>query len=92
MVGVGLIFLSCCLFVHLGLGQAICKALKIKFVLFKCVKCLTFWSILAYTLFLTSYRWELCLAMSFVLSYSALWIDLCLAKLSKVYEKLYEQV
>lgn len=92
MSGVGLIFLSCCLFIHLGLGQAICKVLKMKFVLFKCVKCCTFWCILAYTLFFTDYRWELCLAISFLSSYLALWFDLALAKLSKVYEKLYEQI
>lgn len=90
MMGIGLIFLSCCLFIHLGLGQAINKTLKIRFVLFKCVKCLTWWSILAYTLLLTNYRLEICLALSFSLSYMSLWVDLALAKIAKLYEKLYE--
>ena len=91
MCGVGLIFISCCLFVHLGLGKAICKELKVKVKIINCPKCLTFWSILAYTAFSTDYKWELCLATSFILSYAALWMNLALAKIAKLYEKLYEQ-
>lgn len=91
MVGVGLIFLSCVLFIHLGLGKAICDTFEIDFVLFRCVKCLSFWTILAYTLLFTQYRWESCLALSFLLSYAALWADLALMKIAKVYEGFYEE-
>ena len=89
MRGVGLIFLSCCLFIHLGLGKAICKTLRIRFVLFKCVKCLTFWSMITYTLLFTPFQWELCLAISFIASYLSLWVELALNKLARVYEKHY---
>lgn len=89
MSGVGLIFLSCCLFIHLGLGKAICKTLRIRFVLFKCSKCLTFWSMIAYTLLFTSFSWESCLAISFTASYLSLWMELGLNKLANVYEKHY---
>ena len=89
-MGVGLIFVSCCLFIHLGLGEAICKTLKTNFILLKCVKCLSFWSILAYSLLLTNWRWELCFACSFSLAYLALWVDLALKKIAEVYEKLYD--
>lgn len=89
MQGVGLIFVSCCLFIHLGLGKAICKTLKIRFVLFTCVKCLTFWSILIYTLLFTALRWEACIAISFISAYLALWVELALNKLADVYEEYY---
>lgn len=89
MEGVGLIFISCCLFIHLGLGKAICRTLRIRLVLFKCVKCLTFWSVLAYTLAFTAYRWESCLAISFISAYLSLWVELALNKLAKVYEEHY---
>lgn len=91
MMGVGLIFVSCCLFIHLGLGEAICKTLKIDFILFKCVKCLSFWAILAYTFLFTQYCWELCLALSFMMAYVALWVDLALMKIAEVYEKFYKE-
>ena len=90
MMGVGLIFVSCCLFIHLGLGEAICKTLKIDFILFKCVKCLSFWAVLAYTLLFTEFCWELCLALSFIMAYVALWVDLALMKIAEAYEKFYK--
>ena len=91
MAGVGLIFVSCILFIHLGLGEAICETLKIRFALLKCVKCLSFWAVLAYSLVFTSYSWESCIALSFSLSYLSLWIDLCLAKIARAYEELYDK-
>ena len=89
MMGVGLIFVSCCLFVHLGLGKAICKTLKIRFAFLKCVKCLTFWSTIAYTLLFTHFRWESCLAISFTASYLSLWVEMALNRLARMYEKYY---
>lgn len=50
---------------------------------------MTFWSILAYTLFATDYEWELCIVCSFVASYLSLWADLAFKKIAEVYEKLY---
>lgn len=89
MMGVGLIFLSCVLFVHLGLGATICRIIRLDIYLLKCPRCMTFWSILAYTLFATDYGWEVCISSSFVASYLSLWADLVFKKIAEVYEKLY---
>ena len=91
MEGVGLMFVSCCLFVHLGLGKAICRFLRVKLVLLRCVKCFTFWVMLAYTLAFTDLRWESCLALSFMLAYLALWVDLALNKIAKLYEEYNQE-
>lgn len=90
-MGVGLIFLSCVLFVHLGLGETICRIIRLDLYILKCPRCICFWSVLVYTLFATYLCWEACLAIAFVSSYLALWVDLALTKIAKVYEKLYDK-
>ena len=87
MWGIGCIFISCVLFIHLGLGEAIERTLRVRFVLLRCVKCLTFWSMLAYSL-IHSLPLETALCLSFVSAYAALWADIPLAKLATLYEKL----
>lgn len=89
---VGLILICCVLFVHLGLGDAVSKAIRRNLSLFHCVKCTTFWSILAYTLFFTNLNPVVCTTLAFVCSYIALWIDLFLSKIAKWYEKWYKSV
>lgn len=87
MWGIGCIFISCVLFIHLGLGEAIERTLRVRFVLLRCVKCLTFWSMLVYSL-VHSLPLEYALCLSFVSAYAALWADIPLAKLAALYEKL----
>ena len=87
MWGIGCVFVSCVLFIHLGLGEAIERTLRVRFVLLRCVKCLTFWSMLAYSL-IHSLPLESALCLSFVSAYAALWADIPLAKLANLYEKL----
>ena len=87
MWGIGCVFVSCVLFIHLGLGEAIERTLRIRFVLLRCVKCLTFWSMLVYSLIHSS-PLENALCLSFVSAYAALWADIPLAKLANLYEKL----
>lgn len=87
MWGIGCIFISCVFFIHLGLGEAVECTLKVRFVLLRCVKCLTFWSMLAYSL-IHSLSLEYALCLSFVSAYAALWAEIPLAKLANFYEKL----
>lgn len=92
MWGVVSIWLSACLFVHLGLGRAIGRVLRVRLILFRCSKCLSFWSVLAYSLLFTNLPAEGCLLVSFVLAYAALWLDLLLAVIAELYEKLYKDL
>lgn len=91
MWGIGCIFISCVLFIHLGLGEAIENTLRVRFVLFRCVKCLTFWCVLAYSL-VHSLPVEVSLCAAFVCAYVALWMDIPLAKLAIIYEKLNQNM
>lgn len=91
MFGIVCTFISSVLFIHLGLGDAISRVTRIKFVLFRCVKCLTFWSVLGYSLFIElPLVYSVCIA--FVCSYLSLWAELFLGKLADRYEELSENV
>lgn len=86
-----LVATSCVLFVQMGLSGAIQDAIRIRSRLLSCPKCLTFWAVLA---------WELAhhaglvsaVAVSFVLSYAALWAALILDGLAVLYNTLYETI
>jgi hypothetical protein len=91
MIEIAYILVSCCLFIHLGLGQAMSKIIRVDFVLFRCPKCLAFWSILGYLL-LSNKPIISSIAIAFVCAYLALWIDLLLAIISEYYEKIYKGV
>lgn len=92
MKSVGLILLCCVLFVHMGMGDAVSKVVRRGLSLFRCVKCTTFWVILAYTVFFTAADPVLCTALAFMCSYIALWIDLAFSKIAVWYEKWYKGV
>lgn len=92
MLGMVSIFISCVLFIHMGLGEAICDTLHIDFILFRCVKCLTFWSMLIFSVIFTELQWPVCIAVSFLASYAALWTDLALSKIAKIYDNEYEKI
>lgn len=88
MWGVACVFISCSLFIHLGLGEAVSKTLRIRFVLFRCVKCLTFWSTLAYSLLIVKLPAEESVCLAFVCAYASLWMELLWGKLANIYEKV----
>lgn len=92
MWGIACIFVSSCLFIHLGLGEAIGKALRIRFILFRCVKCLVFWSVCSYSLLIVQLPVEVALCVAFALSYASLWVELLLGKIATVYEKINEDM
>lgn len=92
MWGIVCTFASCCLFIHLGLGEAIEHTLRIRFVLFRCVKCLTFWTVTGYSLLIVTLPVEVSLCAGFISAYAALWADLLLGILANKYEKLTESM
>ena len=91
MIEIAYILISCCLFIHLGLGEAISKIIGYRFVLFHCPKCLAFWLVLGYLL-LSNEPIISSIAIAFVCAYLALWIDLLLAIISEYYEETYKGV
>lgn len=92
MLGIASVFVSCVLFIHMGLGDAISEKLDIDFILLKCVKCITFWSTLAYAILFTKITWTACIAIAFLASYAALWADLVLSKVASIYDEKYNEI
>lgn len=89
-MGVLGVLISCCLFIHLGLGQTICRMMRREIVILNCVKCLTFWSVLLYSLTCVNLSAVTCIAVAFACSYASLWIELLLNKIRVRYEKEWE--
>lgn len=90
MLGVACIFVSCVLFIHLGLGDTISEILHVDFILLRCVKCLTFWCVLGYSIVRLPVEQSVCVA--FVCSYVSLWAELLLGIIANRYEKYSENV
>lgn len=84
MGGVACVLICCVLFIHLGMGETICNIIKRDVTLLQCTKCLTFWSVLCYSLFHTDVLTSITTA--FVTAYIALWAELLLDKARKWYE------
>ena len=58
-----------------------------------CPKCFTFWSVLAYGLWSVGFSdLPLLLAVSFLASYSAIWIELFEGFIDTLYQKLYDKI
>lgn len=88
MIGIALVWFSAVMFVHMGLGEALCKTFGVRFVLFLCPKCMAFWVVLGYSLLIVELPIEESVAIAFLSSYAAIWFDLLLGKLADVYESL----
>lgn len=89
---IALVLVSCCLFIHLGMGETISKVLHTDFILLRCVKCLTFWTVLGYSLLCLTLPTVTAICVAFLCAYAALWIDLLLGKMAKRYEELGKDV
>lgn len=88
---VALIMVSCVLFVQMGLSDAITRILRVHFPPLSCVKCLTFWSVLVWSIIAGRNAIEL-VATSFVASYCALWLSLAYDAVATLYNYIYEQI
>ena len=79
---------------HLGLIEAIQTVTKCPHLpIISCPKCLTFWSVLIYGLWVVGITdIPLLLAISFLCSYLALWLELLEAFIDTIYMKCYETI
>lgn len=76
---------------HLGLVKAIEETYDHELPIINCVKCLTFWAVLVYMVF-TTRDVITSLAISFLASYSAIWVELLEAYIDTLYLKLYGKI
>ena len=76
---------------HLGLVKAIEDTIDRELRIVNCPKCLTFWSALAYSV-ITSRNAIASLAISFLASYTALWLELLEGYIDTLYIKVYEKI
>ena len=76
---------------HMGIVEAAEKIMHHKFKILSCSKCGTFWTVLIYLLFMGNH-FVTSIATAFALSYTAIWFELLLGYLSKVYESAYNKI
>ena len=76
---------------HLGLVKAIEEAADRELRIVNCPKCLTFWGVLAYSI-MTSREAITSLAISFLASYTAIWLELFEGFIDTLYNKVYEKI
>ena len=86
-----MIAMSCVLFVTMGLAEAIQEYVPFRLRILTCPKCLTFWSVLLYSL-LSGEGLVRSVAVSFIVAYIALWSALLLDALTLLYNYLYEKI
>lgn len=91
MTEAALIVVSCVLFIQMGLSEAVQETLHIRLPFLSCPKCLTWWICCAY-LVLHDYGIIVSVAVSFILSYCALWLALAYDALANLYNHAYETI
>lgn len=86
-----LLTLSCVLANHMGLISAIEEIIGSKLPIVNCVKCSTFWSVLILCLFI-GFGVITSVAISFLSSYLAIWLELFFGFIDSCYEKTYNAI
>ena len=76
---------------HLGLVKAIEDTVDKELPVINCVKCFSFWTALTYCC-VCRYAITTSLAVSFLASYTAIWLELLEAYIDKLYMKLYDKI
>ena len=82
---------SCVAANHLGLIEAMEKVIRHSIPIANCPKCLTFWMVL-FTTFFSGYDMVAALAISFLCSYSAIWLELGMGFIDFLFNKVYEKI
>ena len=90
-IDIAAIVFTCVTSIHLGLVKAIEDIAQRELRIVNCPKCFSFWSVLAYTV-ITSRNAITSLAISFLCSYLALWLELIEGFIDSLYMKLYETI
>lgn len=76
---------------HLGLVEAAEAVIRHKIPVLRCSKCAGFWVVLGYAL-LAGWSAIASVAVSFLCSYAAVWLELLLGYLDTIYNKIYENL
>lgn len=76
---------------HLGLVKAIEEMVHRELRIVNCPKCFSFWSVLVYTAFVTQ-NVITSLAVSFLASYMAIWLELLEGYIDTLYMNVYEKI
>ena len=76
---------------HLGLIKAIEEKTEMEYPILNCAKCSSFWCVLCYTMFMSK-QILMPLAVSFLASYIALWLELLEGYVDTLYMKLYGKI
>ena len=88
----GIVF-ACTAANHLGLIQAVETVIHRRLLIVSCVKCLTFWAVLVYELWRVGFSdIPTVLAISFLSAWSAIWLDLFMGIIDKLYLKIYGKI
>jgi hypothetical protein len=92
-IDIASIIFACVTANHLGLIAAIERIIKRPLPIINCPKCFTFWSVLACEVCHVGFPdMYLPLAISFLSSYLALWLELLEAYIDTLYTKLYDKI
>lgn len=86
-----LLILSCVLANHMGLISAIEKIINHRLPIVNCIKCLTFWIVLIFCLS-SGFNLKISVAISFLSSYIAIWLELFFGYIDICYEKIYDSI
>lgn len=85
------IVFTCVTMNHLGLVSAIEKILGFPLAVVNCPKCIVFWMVFAYSLNAAN-GVLLSLAISFLASYVAIWLELVEGLIDQLYLGIYEKI
>lgn len=92
-IDIASIVFACVTANHLGLVKAIEQRLDKELPIINCPKCSTFWLTLAYNVWSVGFSdIPLILAVSFLASYIAIWLELFEGYIDTLYTKLYETI
>ena len=73
---------------HLGLVRAVEGVLHIELPVINCCKCLSFWTVLFYADMPLTER----IAVSFLMAYIAVWLELAWGYVDILYERIYDKI
>ena len=76
---------------HLGLVAAIERTVKHRLPIVNCPKCMTFWTVLVYGTYVSDIN-VLNIAVALLAAWAAIWLDLFMGFIDKLYLKAYEQI
>ena len=91
MIEPWLITFACVSAVHLGMSDAVKMVTRTDLPIIGCVKCFTFWSVLAWCV-ITRHGIVYSIALSMLTAWAAIWLDLLLCASDALYLRIYDKL